>query len=564
MKEQMKLETLLKQRSNVAILNGWYVGGKSLTPGTGWKKRTTQTDPVLNQIALVCENFKSGKTRACKLTLDDGNQAVLVNYNGDANGRSGHNVKCLVLAAQDGLHIQASKELENYIPTTKAYRHPESAIYEYIAMQAAGAYFLAAEDAYIPYKAPGLSDFKNEAERIMAKDYDVDDLCLLSDIFLYGVARPLKLNVEFGIDENFQQTLDQYMRLAYAETPDISREIEGVKSARKATSSEKTATNSLLTCTLSEFKQRVLNRDLVLDYKWEEPINKLIPSIDRIWEKYVLTETVRRMIVRVYMSLNEKLNLLKEGKSIDEIMDSKCTVENLLLIGPPDSGKSYAVVAMCAALGLPHGIHTCQANMEESQVEGDPKVINGKIQTIPSKVGELFPVGGCITLEEMNLVDPGVLQGVVGQALEYPYIFKYFGYYEMKRHPLTVFVGTMNPETEGTRPLNEALASRFSHTVVIKAPERDEMVERLMSDSFDRLSCEKVYGIYLKITNYLERYDKSLLPRISGRACRECLTSMKYGYGFADAVEESFLGQIYAASPDMYDDVKQAIGMVLS
>lgn len=39
---------------------------------------------------------------------------------------------------------------------------------------------------------------------------------------------------------------------------------------------------------------------------------------------------------------------------------------------------------------------------------------------------------------------------------------------------------------------------------------------------------------------------------------------MKYGYGFADAVEESFLGQIYAASPDMYDDVKQAIGMVLS
>ena len=90
------------------------------------------------------------------------------------------------------------------------------------------------------------------------------------------------------------------------------------------------------------------------------------------------------------------------------------------------------------------------------------------------------------------------------------------------------------------------------------------MVERLMSDGFDRLSCEKVYGIYLKITNYLERYDKSLLPRISGRACRECLTSMKYGYGFADAVEESFLGQIYAASPDMYDDVKQAIGMVLS
>ena len=324
------------------------------------------------------------------------------------------------------------------------------------------------------------------------------------------------------------------------------------------------SSNELLSCTLDEFSRKVKDGRLLIGYSWNEAQKQMIPDIDSIWDSYECSESERRMIVRVFMSLQEKLAMIRKSITFDEIMDSSATVENLLLMGPPGCGKTYGVAAMCAALGLPLGVHVCQSNMEESHVEGDAKIINGAIQTVPSKVGELYAIGGCIDLEEINLAEPGILQGVIGQALEYPYIFKYNGYYEMRRHPLTVFVGTMNPEAEGTRALNEALASRFSHTVIVEPAPRAEMANILSSGGFKKRDCMKVIRIYEKILKYLEKYDPELTARISMRACRECLVNLRCGFDWAQAVEQSFIGQIYAASPAVAGDIRTTLKPLLA
>ena len=51
---------------------------------------------------------------------------------------------------------------------------------------------------------------------------------------------------------------------------------------------------------------------------------------------------------------------------------------------------------------------------------------------------------------------------ILNQAMEYPYIIKRTGYERIVRHPLTVIIGTMNLETEGTTSLNSACSQRFT------------------------------------------------------------------------------------------------------
>ena len=53
------------------------------------------------------------------------------------------------------------------------------------------------------------------------------------------------------------------------------------------------------------------------------------------------------------MSLQEKLTLIRRGRSFEEIMDSSATVENLLLMGPPGCGKTYAVEKLVDYLEWP-------------------------------------------------------------------------------------------------------------------------------------------------------------------------------------------------------------------
>ena len=542
-KTTYQFKKILFQSSRIDIAGGWHVGNKADNPACRYPKRGTDRDLIYNHSAITLENLMSGKLKAALLNMEDGTQILYFQYQSSTNGQ----IQAVVMP-EHPMRIEVDRDVDDHYAS-------------YLAVQFMSAcYFLISPDAS-PYGSirEGLKDVQDMARQICGAKTDTpDDMARISDIMYYGIAKAGDPESTIAFSMTFAEQAAQMMRSASSiETPDLSEEIEGLAETKQSEKKNKSS-NELLSCTLDEFSRKVKDGRLLIGYSWNEAQKQMIPDIDSIWDSYECSESERRMIVRVFMSLQEKLAMIRKSITFDEIMDSSATVENLLLMGPPGCGKTYGVAAMCAALGLPLGVHVCQSNMEESHVEGDAKIINGAIQTVPSKVGELYAIGGCIDLEEINLAEPGILQGVIGQALEYPYIFKYNGYYEMRRHPLTVFVGTMNPEAEGTRSLNEALANRFSHTMIVEPAPRAEMANILSSGGFKKRDCMKVIRIYEKIMKYLEKYDPALTPRISMRACRECLVNLRCGFDWAQAVEESFIGQIYAASPAVAGDIRSA------
>ena len=187
----------------------------------------------------------------------------------------------------------------------------------------------------------------------------------------YGNAKAGDPESTIAFSMTFAEQAAQMMRSASSiETPDLSEEIEGLAATKQSEKKNKSS-NELLSCTLDEFSRKVKDGRLLIGYSWNEAQKQMIPDIDSIWDSYECSESERRMIVRVFMSLQEKLTMIRKSRTIDEIMDSSATVENILLMGPPGCGKTYGVAAMCSALGLPLGVHVCQSNMEESHVEGD-------------------------------------------------------------------------------------------------------------------------------------------------------------------------------------------------
>lgn len=101
-------------------------------------------------------------------------------------------------------------------------------------------------------------------------------------------------------------------------------------------------------------------------------------------------------------------------------------------------------------------------------------------------------------------------------------------------------------------------------TVIVEPAPRAEMANILSSGGFKKRDCMKVIRIYEKILKYLEKYDPELTARISMRACRECLVNLRCGFDWAQAVEQSFIGQIYAASPAVAGDIRTTLKPLLA
>ena len=98
---------------------------------------------------------------------------------------------------------------------------------------------------------------------------------------------------------------------------------------------------------------------------------------------------------------------------------------------------------------------------EEDTFEGMNKVSGGSFAFKSTPFLEGYKNGGIIVLEEFNLADPGVMQGALGQAIEFPFILMEDGCTEVHRHPLCVIIATMNTGTQGAREPNEAFTSRL-------------------------------------------------------------------------------------------------------
>lgn len=395
------------------------------------------------------------------------------------------------------------------------------------------------------------------------------DIFKCCDSFYYGLAAngDIDLEIHSHMDGRYVKTcLDRFkdnnsLRWdARTARVDITPEQKAVDKDEPKKDPE-----SLFTMPLGKFFDKCKNGEFLIDFPWNDIQKQYIVPLSFL-EGFIPTETFRNTLLSVYYqvkAMQERIaSYTKDPTALSPEFYGNVIAGspvNVKVMGKPGTGKTMMIEAILASLGYPKGVINCKGRMEEDDIEGLNKFINGTVVSIPTKAGELHGVGGAIILEEINLPDPDILQGALGQALVYPYILKVNGYMEYRRHPMTIYFATMNIGTQGTKPLNEALSSRFPEGHILEDVSEDEFIEVLTHSGNPENNCRTVFYIYKEVLNYLNTYQEELVLSITMRHCLNCLEQMKIGFPLKQSVENTFISQIYSSDPDVAKELENSL-----
>lgn len=292
----------------------------------------------------------------------------------------------------------------------------------------------------------------------------------------------------------------------------------------------------------------------ILPVDWDEAVKGMITPLEYL-DDTVPDEFFKKLVTKLQFRYGRVLKRMENHtyKGFDDIQrvrDLGPDAVNVTLIGPPGSGKSHVVYAAAAATGIPVLMRNNSHNTEEGEYEGWTKIVDGKPVTIPTEAVICFMHGGILLLEEVNLAPPAVIMGVLGQAVEDPYILKKDGYINIRRHPLCSVVSTMNRGTAGTKLVAEQFANRFTTSYVINEPKREAFIERLIAKTGeDRRLCTWTYDVYSKITESVREDNaqadvEKILNALSLRSCIGAIQNIQEGSDPKEAVCDSVIGKI--------------------
>ena len=277
---------------------------------------------------------------------------------------------------------------------------------------------------------------------------------------------------------------------------------------------------------------------------WREEEKAKIPS-HKMLDTYVQTETTMSIARKVNFRLNRVISRLNSGMEGVDAIDNDYI--NILLVGRPATGKTTLANAVGALTGLPVYEIPFSKNTEEDTIEGKNKVVNGQIDFVETEFLKAFENGGIIVCEEINLADPAVVMGSLGQAIEYPFVVMKDGYKPVRRHPLCVIIGTMNTGTAGSKQLNQALSSRFKCTYILDDPDKRTFIDILASKGYEKDKCRYVYDAYTSIIEYLKdpkQSQEELCDNITLRGCFGALECMQEGDDPKTALSNTLVGKI--------------------
>jgi len=222
-------------------------------------------------------------------------------------------------------------------------------------------------------------------------------------------------------------------------------------------------------------------------------------------------------------------------KHIKETSTSNMPVKNIMLRGPAGTGKTEAVKAIAAGLGLPYMFLTCSANTEVFDLIGqilpemgnltdkdnlpnfedimmDPGSVycsltgeykedaneqdvyellitrakqsgNAKqgFKYIETPLIKAIKYGYCIELQEPAIIsNPGVLVGLNGLLDKCESITLPTGEV-IKRHPECIIVITTNTDYEGCKSMNQSVISRMNMIYDMDELSKKQIVNRVMS-----------------------------------------------------------------------------------
>lgn len=379
------------------------------------------------------------------------------------------------------------------------------------------------------------------------------DMLLICDAFHYGYAKDeAPFDVTIANESEFNGILADYQPLSHVDGTMSPQYFIGHSQPKEQEEKQ----DLLFTEPLDVFFERCKKGEFVIDYEWSERQKQYIVPLDFL-DTFIPTEGFRNLLLSVYLQVKAKVESLRRGETLNSAMGR--TPINIKIMGKPGTGKTTVIEAVLASLGYPKGIINCKGRMEEDEIEGMNKFVKGAIHNVASKAGELHSVGGAVILEEFNLPDPDILQGALGQALVYPYILKVDGYREFKRHPLTIYFATMNIGTNGSKPMNEALSSRFPEGVILEDVSEDEFVNILTGSGYEENLCREVYTCYSRVINYLRDVQEELTMALTLRHCLNALELRKIGFTKMQAYERTFISQIYSSDPEVAKNLKTEI-----
>lgn len=134
--------------------------------------------------------------------------------------------------------------------------------------------------------------------------------------------------------------------------------------------------------------------------------------------------------------------------------------KHLLLSGEKATGKNTLANSLAFAFQKPLWDISFHNTLGKDDLIGCETFRNGEVVFNPGMVYNCALHGGFGVLDEINMAKDNAIS-VLNSVLDDRRVIDVPGYNRLNLAPSTTFVGTMNYGYSGTRPLNEALASRF-------------------------------------------------------------------------------------------------------
>ena len=217
---------------------------------------------------------------------------------------------------------------------------------------------------------------------------------------------------------------------------------------------------------------------------------------------------------------------------------------NLLLSGPKATGKNILCENLAALFERPVWDVSFHVGMDAASMIGADSFDGSRVVFKPGPVYLAGKYGGFAVLDEINMAKNEAL-AVLHSVLDHRRVIDVPGYERLQLDPATRFIATMNYGYEGTRELNEALASRF---LVIAMPIiSEENLCRVLDDRFPTIR-KNWRDQFVKL--FYELNDKAEHAEISERAVdlrglQDAIGLMQLGISIRTALDMGIINKCF-------------------
>ena len=218
--------------------------------------------------------------------------------------------------------------------------------------------------------------------------------------------------------------------------------------------------------------------------------------------------------------------------------------QNLLLSGPKATGKNILCENLAALFERPVWDVSFHVGMDAASMIGADSFDGSRVVFKPGPVYLAGKYGGFAVLDEINMAKNEAL-AVLHSVLDHRRVIDVPGYERLQLHPATRFIATMNYGYEGTRELNEALASRF---LVIAMPIiSEENLCRVLEGRFPTIR-KSWRDQFVKL--FYELNDKAEHAEISERAVdlrglQDAIGLMQLGISIRTALDMGIINKCF-------------------